>query len=65
MVGHLSEGYLVEMIPMGNAIKVCAVDPVTGTEVICVGAPSATRKELTDLAIRKLEYVLAKNRSKT
>ena len=63
MAGSLNEGYLIEMIPMGNAVKVCAVDPATGIEVTCVGAQSATQKELSDLAVRKLEYVLAKKRS--
>lgn len=63
MSGPLTEGYLIEMIPMGNAVKVCAVDPSTGTEVTCVGPRSASQRDLSNLAVRKLEYVLAKKRS--
>ena len=63
MVERRNEGYFIEMTHVGNAVRVCAVDPVTGVEVTCIGAPSATKKQLSDLAVRKLEYVLAKKRS--
>lgn len=52
------DNVIVEFRPVGNAIKVVAVDPETGTEVSIVGSLSATQQELTDLAVRKLDYVL-------
>jgi hypothetical protein len=52
--------YLIEFIPIGHAIKVCAVDPVTKIEVSIVGPTSAGEEELKRTAVRKLEYVLEK-----
>ena len=52
--------YLLEFHRVGNAVKVSAIDPDTGTEVSIVGTPKASESELTRVAINKLEYVLAK-----
>ncbi len=52
------EGYIVEFVQVGNSVKVTACDPVTLTEVSIVGSPSASRDDLSALAIRKLHYVL-------
>lgn len=54
--------YLLEFIQQGAYVRCCAIDPVTGTEAVSVGAASASRDELSRLAIRKLEYVMAKKR---
>ena len=54
------QGYIIEFHRVGNAVKVSAMDPATLTEVSIVGAPSVSDPELTRLAIRKLEYMLAK-----
>ncbi len=53
-------GYLIEFIQQGDYVKVSAVDPVSGREVSIVGDPAAGRQALTRVAVRKLEYVLAK-----
>lgn len=55
--GHDS-GYLIEFYPIGQSVKVSAVDPDSGTEVSIVGPSTATQQQLTDLAVRKLEFVL-------
>lgn len=55
--------YIIEYIPMGHYIKVSAVDQATGTEVSIVGDPHASERELEDLAIKKLKYVLAKKQA--
>lgn len=52
--------YLLEFIRQGGYVRVATVDPVTNTEIVLVGSASATRKELTRLAVKKLEYVLSK-----
>jgi len=54
------QGYIIEFHRIGNAVKVSAMDPATLTEVSIMGAPGAGDTELTRLAVRKLEYVLAK-----
>ena len=55
---------LLEFHHIGNAVKVTAVDPETMTEVSIVGSPSAGEEMLKRTAIRKLHYVLEKNRGK-
>ena len=55
-----TEGYIIEFHRVGNAVKVTAMDPATLTEVSIVGALGVGDTELTRLAVRKLEYVLAK-----
>ena len=54
------QGYIIEFHRVGNAVKVTAMDPATLTEVSIVGAPNVGDTELTRVAVRKLEYVLAK-----
>lgn len=51
---------LIEMIQMGNTVKVVAVDPASGTEVSIVGPMSAGEEMLKRNAIRKLDYVMRK-----
>jgi len=60
MANHDDDSVLIEMIRMGNAVKVVAVDPKTGIEASIVGPPSAGEETLKRNAIRKLEYVFAK-----
>lgn len=60
MTGPSDKGYFVEFVQIGNSVKVSAVDPVTGVEVSIVGSPSASKAQLTQVAVSKLKYVLAK-----
>ena len=53
---------MIEFVPQGDYVKVSAVDPVTKTEVSIVGDPAAGEETLTRIAVRKLEYVLARRR---
>jgi hypothetical protein len=55
-----AEGYIIEFHRIGNAVKVTAMDPATLTEVTIMGPPGVGDTELTRLAVRKLEYMLAK-----
>ncbi len=52
------EGYIVEFVVMGKSVKVTACDPVTLREVSIVGTTQVSKMQLTELAVRKLEYVL-------
>ena len=55
------DGCIIEFYQLGGSIKVSAIDPVTMKEVSIVGDAKATKEQLTELAIKKLKYVLAKN----
>ncbi|MCK5424515.1 MAG: hypothetical protein KAI89_04015 [Emcibacter sp.] len=55
--------YLVEFIQIGSSVKVSAIDTVSGREVSIVGPAKASRAQLTKVAVDKLKYVLAKEKS--
>lgn len=55
--------YIVEFLSLGPSLKVTAIDPDSMREVSIVGDPRAGREELSQLAIRKLRYVLNKDKS--
>ena len=48
---------------MGKYVKVSAIDPLTNTEISIVGDARASKTDLEQLVIKKLEYVLVKNRN--
>ena len=53
---------LIELIyTAGRSVKVIAIDPDTGTEVVMVGDKNQSEEVLKRLAARKLHYVLGKN----
>ena len=56
-----SEVY-VEFIVQGAFVKATAIDSKTGTEASIVGPASASRADLSAAALRKLEYVLKKQK---
>lgn len=49
---------LFEMVVIGNAVKVSAIDPITNTEVSIVGSPAMPAYSLKMNALRKLERAL-------
>lgn len=53
---------LVEFVTQGNVVKVTAIDPKSGTEASIVGPASAPRAVLEGNAVKKLVYVLKKQR---
>lgn len=60
--GQNQEGYIIEFISIGHSVKATAFDPVTLTEAVVIGSRKTTRKQLAELAIRKLNYVLNKQK---
>ncbi len=52
--------YIIEFYRVGNLVKVSAIDPETAKEATIIAPTSLSRKEMSDLAVRKLRYVLAK-----
>lgn len=59
--GNLGE-VIFEFSAVGNSVKVCAVDPGTGTEVVIVGPVNAGESALRKAAMAKLSYVLEKDK---
>ncbi|MEX2449612.1 MAG: hypothetical protein WD407_02040 [Rhodospirillales bacterium] len=55
---------LFEFYREGNAVRVCAIDPRSNTEITMVGAAGYPEEVLKRMAIRKLKYVMAKNMTK-
>lgn len=55
---------IFELVRVRHVIKVSAVDPATGTEVSIVGDPAVGESALKRLAMRKLEYVLARRKTR-
>jgi len=53
---------IFEFSAMGNSVKVCAVDPVTGLEVAIVGPAGAGEAALRRTAMAKLSFMLEKRR---
>ena len=55
---------LFEFHKVGHILRVTAIDPDSGTEVIMVADPRQSQEHIKRLAARKLAYVLDKNRKK-
>ncbi len=53
---------IFEFSAVGNSVRVCAVDPKTGTEVVIVGPINAGESALRRTAMAKLSYVLDKDK---
>jgi hypothetical protein len=56
----MSRDVIYEFYRLGNSIKVSAVDTATMTEVSVVGPVTASEVVLRRTALRKLEFVLAR-----
>lgn len=54
---------LFEYYSVGNAVRVCAIDPITNTEAVVVGSPHMSHFSLKMNAMRKLKYILAKKQA--
>ncbi|AUN33347.1 DUF6898 family protein [Niveispirillum cyanobacteriorum] len=54
---------LIEFHPVGNIVRVSAIDPATNTEIIIQGPASAGKTVLARNALAKLNYVLRKGQS--
>ncbi|MBK5920060.1 hypothetical protein CCR80_03270 [Rhodothalassium salexigens] len=61
-MGKNQQGYIIEFVQMGTAVKVSAIDPVTNIEVSTVGSVHHSERHMTNVAVRKLEYRIAKER---
>ena len=59
----MDQEVIIEFHRVGNSVKVSAMDTKTLTEVSIVGPANAGEEVLKRNMLRKLEYVLAKNKS--
>lgn len=62
--GGTGTGPIIEFRRIGQALRVVAIDPVTGTEVTMIGDPRASQQEMSRLAAQKLQFVLNKQQGK-
>ena len=53
---------IYEFISVGQAVKVSAIDPATGTEVSIMGPATEPHSALERVALAKLRFVLNKNK---
>jgi len=53
---------VIEFVQQGRFVKVSAVDMKTGQEAAIVGDAKASQSTLKQLAIKKLNYVMQKNK---
>ncbi len=67
MPNRLSNGgreILIEIITIGAYAKIVAIDSATGTEISLTGPADADRSTLEAAAVRKLQFVLNKQKAK-
>lgn len=57
----MAEDVIVEVIRIGNMLKVSAICTKTGREVSIAGDPKAPRVQLEKIAVNKLRYVMQKD----
>jgi hypothetical protein len=62
MTADENTGYIIEYVTVGGSMKVTAFDQITLTEACIIAPQSASREEMAKLAIRKLRYVLTRDR---
>jgi len=55
---YTGEAYL-EFRPVGNQVRVAAIDAASGIEVVVFGPTSAAQSELQRIALRKLQRRMA------
>ena len=55
--------FIIEFIVMGNTVKVTCIDPRTGREVSTIGPANLPRSQVSQAAIKKMLYVLNKEKS--
>ncbi len=52
--------YLIEFTRIGGQVRVMACDSETGLEAVIIAPANATQTQMTNLAVRKLQYMLEK-----
>ena len=52
--------FYLEFLSLGGQVKVMAIDPVTGIEVSIIVPESASKSEMTNVAVEKLKRRIAK-----
>ena len=60
MAGPEEREVYFEFIAVGNAVKVTAIDSLTGIEVSAMGPATAAQMDLKQLALRKLKARLSR-----
>jgi hypothetical protein len=56
---------IIEFRRIGNAVKVSAIDTISHVEVSIIAPASSTEQQMTENVMRKLQYVLARQKPET
>jgi len=56
---------LIEIQRVGSILRICAVDPIDGTEVVFQAPTAASKEDIRKLAINKLNYIQNKAKRPT
>lgn len=54
-----------EFVPLGQQIKVSAIDSITNVEVCIIAPKSTMRRDMERVALRKLQRALERHDAKT
>jgi hypothetical protein len=54
---------LIEFRQIGDSVKVTAIDPDSLTEISMVGSSKVSQHELSRLAVRKLDFVMNRDKA--
>lgn len=60
---NMNSNVLIEFIPIGNFVKVTAIDPVTLIEVSIISDRNYPKELMKNNAIKKLKWKIEKSRS--
>ncbi len=64
MLNNLSRDIIIECKPVGNSVRVTAVDATTGTEAVFQAPIHASSADIRRMAVSKLSYVMNKAQRK-
>jgi hypothetical protein len=53
---------IIEFRRIGNSVKVSAIDTISNVEVSIIAPASSTERQMTDAVMRKLQYVLSRQK---
>lgn len=60
MRGYMDRDILIEIVRVGDSVKLTAIDAETGVEAVVLGPAHASRADLEKLAVNKLQRMLDK-----
>ena len=60
MMDNVNNEIYFEIVPIGNTVKITAIDAATGTEAVTFGPSGVSVEILKKNVLKKLDYILNK-----